>query len=131
MGWAWGAAKLKAKSPTLSFRYGRPPDLSPPPIPASLCWASLRFTPSLRAFRALAPLGNLTRLGQDVTWVTHSETKAQGGDVTGLGGSVVFAMQLGPLGAGTWGPGRHSWTTPHFGHRQAALPRGPRAHLRA
>ena len=54
--WAWGAAKLKAKSPIPSFRRGRPPDLSPPPIPAPLCRASLRFTPSPRAFRALAPL---------------------------------------------------------------------------
>ena len=50
--------------------------------------------------------------------------------MTGLRGSVVFAMQLGALGAGTWVPGRHSWTTPHFDHRQTALPRGPRAHLR-
>lgn len=38
-------------------------------------------------------------------------------------------MQLGDPGEGLWGRGKHSWTAPHFGHRQAALPRGPRAHL--
>lgn len=47
--------------------------------------------------------------------------------MTGRGGTVS-AMQLEVLGKGTQGPGRHSWTVPHFGHRQVALPRGPRAH---
>lgn len=43
-------------------------------------------------------------------------------------GRTVSAMQLGVSGEGTQGPGRQSWTAPHFGHRQVALPRGPRAH---
>lgn len=47
--------------------------------------------------------------------------------MTGLGGAVS-TMQLGASGEGTRGPGRHSWTAPHFGRGQAALPRGPRAH---
>lgn len=47
--------------------------------------------------------------------------------MTGPGGTVS-AMQLEVSGEGTRGPGRHSWTAPHFGHRQAALPRGARAH---
>lgn len=46
--------------------------------------------------------------------------------MTGPGG-IVSAMQLGVSGDGTQGPGRHSWTVPYLGQRQAALPRGPRA----
>ena len=49
--------------------------------------------------------------------------------MTGPGGSLS-AMQLEAPGEGMQGPGRHSWTAPRFGHWQAALPRGPRAHLR-
>lgn len=49
--------------------------------------------------------------------------------MTGPGGSAS-AMQQGGLGKGTMRPGRHSWTMPHLGQGQAALPRGPRAHHR-
>lgn len=69
-----------------------------------------------------------TLLGRLPHW-TPKEAEAQGGDVTGPGESTSTVPQGHPS-EGTKGDGRHSWTVPHFGHGQVALPRGLRAHLR-